>query len=205
MRRLPQYFRSISAGCRRCNHLTHKRLSKGLPQVTAGYRRLPQVTAILCGLALSACSPKVLPPVIEYRDSVRVEVHERLVHDTVSFEVPVIIEKNVTRDTASHLENAWAKSDASLIDGFLEHTLETKGQTVYIPVQVTVHDTVTVEKLAETRTEYIERDLTEKEKRLIRRGRAVGWVLALLAIAGLAAVAIKISGFDPVRFFRRKV
>ena len=163
----------------------------------------PEITVIF--LALCACSPKVLPPVVQIRDSVRVEIRARIVHDTVSFEVPVIIERNMTRDTSSHLENDWAKSDASLVDGFLEHTLETKGQTVYIPVQVTVHDTVTVEKQAEIRTEYIERDLTEKEKRLIRRGRAAGWALALLAIAGLAAVAIKISGFDPVKFFRRKV
>ena len=163
----------------------------------------PKIATIF--LVLCACSPKVLPPVVQIRDSVRVEIRDRIVHDTVSFEVPVIIEKNVTRDTASHLENAWAKSDASLIDGFLEHSLETKGQTVYIPVQVTVQDTVTVEKQAEIRTEYIERDLTEKEKRLIRRGRAAGWVLALLAAAGVAAVALKFTGFNPVSLFRRKV
>ena len=176
----PQYFRSISAV-------------------------FPQIFAVLCNLALLACSPKVLPPVIQIRDSIRVEVHDRIVHDTVSFEVPVIIEKNVTRDTTSHLENDWAKSDASLVDGFLEHTLETKGRTVYIPIQVPVHDTTYIERFSESKTEYIERDLTEKKKRLIRRGRAAGWALALLAIAGVAAVALKITGFNPVSLFRRKV
>lgn len=162
------------------------------------------LATIISALVLSACSPKVLPPVIEYRDSIRVYVHERLVHDTVSFEVPVIIEKNVTRDTASHLENNWAKSDATLVDGFLEHTLKTKGRTVYIPVQVPVHDTTYIEHSSQIQTEYVERDLTEKEKRLIRRGRAAGWALALLAVAGLAAVALKFSGFNPVTLFRRK-
>ena len=160
---------------------------------------------MICILILAACSPKVLPPVIEYRDSVRVEVHERIVHDTVSFEVPVIIEKNVTRDTSSHLENEWAESDASLVDGFLEHTLKTKGRTVYIPIQVPVHDTTYIEHSSQIQTEYVERDLTEREKRLIRRGKAAGWVLALLVAAGVAAVALKFTGFNPVSLFRRKV
>lgn len=107
---------------------------------------LPLVFVV--GIAtIHSCCPKHYPQIV-YRDSVRVEVHERVVHDTVSFEVPVIIEKNVTRDTASHLENDWAKSDASLVDGFLEHTLETKGKTVYIPVTTIVRDTVTIEKEA---------------------------------------------------------
>ena len=94
-----------------------------------------------------SCCRKVYPPVI-YRDSVRVEVHERLVHDTVAIEVPKIVEKNVTRDTISHLENEWAQSDAELKDGFLWHSLATKGKTVYVPVQVPVHDTLIVEKEA---------------------------------------------------------
>ena len=103
---------------------------------------------LVAGVAtVHSCCPKHYPQIV-YRDSVRVEVHERVVHDTVSFEVPVIIEKNVTRDTASHLENDWAKSDASLVDGFLEHTLETKGRTVYVPVTTIVRDTVTIEKEA---------------------------------------------------------
>lgn len=106
-------------------------------------------TLILFMLAVGLCSccPKHYPQVV-YRDSVRVEIRERIVHDTVKFEVPAIKEKNVTRDTSSHLENDWAKSDASLVDGFLEHTLETKGKTVYIPVTTIVRDTVTIEKEA---------------------------------------------------------
>ncbi len=107
---------------------------------------LPLVFVV--GIAtIHSCCPKHYPQIV-YRDSVRVEVHERVVHDTVSFEVPVIIEKNVTRDTVSHLENDWAQSDAELKDGFLWHTLETKGQTVYIPVTTIVHDTLMVEKEA---------------------------------------------------------
>lgn len=100
--------------------------------------------AIFFLLFLTACCPKHYPQIV-YRDSIQVEIRERLVHDTVSFEVPVIIDRNVTLDTASHLENEWAKSDAVISDGYLSHSLETKGRTVYIPVTTVVHDTVTVE------------------------------------------------------------
>ena len=138
----------------------------------------------LCGLALLACSPKVLPPVIQIRDSVRVEIRDRIVHDTVSFEVPVIIERNMTRDTTSHLENDWAKSDASLVDGFLSHSLETKGQTVYIPVQVPVHDTLYIEKSAqETIIEKeVEKPLTWWQKARLRTWWCLLTATLLLAL-----------------------
>ena len=148
---------------------------------------------------LTACCPKHYPPTVVYRDSVRVEVHERIVHDTVSFEVPVIVEKNVTRDTVSRLENAWAKSDATLQDGFLWHTLETKGQTVYIPITTIVHDTVTVEKEAEILkdTVTVVKALTPRQERLIRRGKAATWAVVLLCVGALAALVLKLLGKWP--------
>ena len=162
---------------------------------------------MICILILAACSPKLLPPpaTTSSSDSVKIEIREYFIHDSIPYEVPVIIEKNMTRDTTSHLENDWAESDASLVDGFLEHTLKTKGRTVYIPYEVPVHDTTYIEHSSQIQTEYVERDLTEREKRLIRRGKAAGWVLALLVAAGVAAVALKFTGFNPVSLFRRKV
>ena len=146
--------------------------------------KIKPLFSALCGLALLACSPKVLPPVIQIRDSVRVEIRDRIVHDTVSFEVPVIIERNMTRDTTSHLENDWAKSDASLTDGFLSHSLETKGQTVYVPVAYPVHDTLFVEKEAQETiiTKEVERELTWWQKARLRGF----WWLALGLVAALA-------------------
>ena len=96
-----------------------------------------------CGI----CKPQ---PQIEYRDSIRVEYRDRIVHDTATFEIPVIIEKNVTRDTSSHLENPYAKSDAVVSDGFLWHSLESIPQTIEVPVEIEVHDTTYIEKHAET-------------------------------------------------------
>ena len=144
---------------------------------------------ILCVfLAAAACSPKHYQPTIVYRDSVRVEVHERLFHDTVSFEVPVIVEKNVTRDTSSHLENEWATSDAELKDGFLWHSLETKGQTVYIPVTTIVRDTVVVEKEATETivTKEVEKPLTPWQN---YRLRAFWWLI--LGIVALLAYTFR--------------
>ena len=132
---------------------------------------------LVAGIAtVHSCCPKHYPQIV-YRDSVRVEVHERVVHDTVSFEVPVIIEKNVTRDTASHLENDWAKSDASLVDGFLEHTLETKGRTVYVPVTTIVRDTVTIEKEAVETVKEVEVEKPLSWWQRLKLG-AFPWLLA---------------------------
>ena len=109
---------------------------------------IPIVLVVGSVIGFQSCCPKHYPQIV-YRDSVRVEIRERLVHDTVAIEVPKIVEKNVTRDTISHLENDWAESDVELKDGFLWHSLATKGKTVYVPVQVPVHDTLIVEKEAQ--------------------------------------------------------
>lgn len=140
-------------------------------------------SGIIILLALCACSPRVLPPITVYRDSVRVEVRERIVHDTVPFEVPIIVEKNVTKDTTSHLENDWAKSDAELKDGYLWHSLETKGKTVYVPVQVLVHDTLFVEKESAEKPQevIVEKPLSWWQKARMRAFWPL--LLALLAAA----------------------
>lgn len=136
---------------------------------------------VLLLFALVACSPKHYPTVV-YRDSIRVEIRERIVHDTVSFEVPVIKEVNVTKDTSSHLENDWAMSDAELKDGFLWHSLETKGKTIYLPVEVPVHDTTYIEKEAQVIT-----DVKEVEKPLTAwqnfRLKGFWWLLGIIATA----------------------
>ena len=97
-----------------------------------------EATAILLVLGLLAsCSPRIITEketVIEYRDTTII--------DTAYFEVPVEVEKIVTRDTTSHLENSLAISDAMVTDGFLHHSLETKQQKVPVPVVIHVRDTI---------------------------------------------------------------
>ena len=54
--------------------------------------------------------------------------------DTVYLEIPKIVEKIVTADTVSVLENEYAKSEASVSEGLLAHSLETK--PVKLPAEV---------------------------------------------------------------------
>jgi hypothetical protein len=93
-------------------------------------------------LLLTGCAPKVIEKVI-VRDSTVTKIEERLVHDTVSFGIPVEVEKIVTKDTSSHLENTYAVSDAIVSGGFLTHTLRTIPQVISVPVEIPVVDTTT--------------------------------------------------------------
>lgn len=85
---------------------------------------------------VSGCGVVKPTPGPSIRDSSRVEVRWKIerIHDTLRFPVPQIVERNVTRDTSSHLENDWAKSDAVISDGLLYHSLETKPRDVPVPV-----------------------------------------------------------------------
>ena len=116
------------------------------------------IVAIVVFVALSCGVQKPPQPsvIIQHDTTIR----ERIIHDTARFEVPVEIEKIVTRDTASHLENRFGMSDAIVSQGFLSHSLQTKPQIIKIPVNVEVHDTTVVYKQAETKIEYVEKKLT---------------------------------------------
>lgn len=93
---------------------------------------------------LFSCSPKIVEKI-----ETKVEYRDRVVHDTTTFEIPVEVEKIVTRDTVSHLENTYARSDASVSGGLLSHSLESIPQIVKVPYEVTVTDTVYVKKEAQ--------------------------------------------------------
>lgn len=131
--------------------------------------------AIMLVLALSSCCVcKKCPP---QKDSVRIEYRDRIIHDTTTFEVTKEVEKIVTRDTMSHLENSWAKSDALVSEGFLHHSLESIPQIIKVPYEVVVTDTLIVEKTTEP--VYIEKPLTWWQK--FRQG-AFWWLVGGIAL-----------------------
>ena len=126
-------------------------------------------------ILIAGCSPKVIVQrevVTEYRD--------RIVHDTTTVEIPLEGEKVVTRDTASHLENTYAKSDAVVSGGFLSHSLESKPQIIRIPVEVHVTDTLVKEAEIRTETVQVEKPLSWWQK--FRIG-AFWWLVAALGAA----------------------
>ena len=137
--------------------------------------------AAICMFCLAGCG--VAKPTIGHTSSSRLEIRERLVfvHDTAKFTIPQIREVNRTRDTSSHLENDYAKSDARIENGHLYHDLESKPQTIYVPfeVPVHVHDTTYVESEKETEYVPVEKELTWQQRSLI----ALGKVLLVLMLA----------------------
>lgn len=114
------------------------------------------MVAVMCPvLFMAGCSPRVVT-VTEIRDSVRTEIRERLVHDTLKVEIPKEVVRNVTEDTLSHVETSFAVSDAVIFKGRLYHSIENKPGTWQKPVTYTVHDTVTVTKYSEKQAEVRE-------------------------------------------------
>ena len=131
-------------------------------------------------ILIAGCSPKIVQSSSDIRDSVRVEYRERVIRDTAYVEIPFVKEVNVTRDTMSHIENDYAKSDAVVSDGVLSHSLETKRQSVPAPVAVTVRDTIIVREKAKT---IIEEKIVEVKKPL-------NWWQKTLMYAGIISIVI---------------
>ena len=119
---------------------------------------------LLVSLAASSCgAARHVSPTVT--DSTRVEVHTvtETVHDTAYIELPVIVERIITRDTTSTLENDYARSDASVQNGFLHHSLETKPDKhpVQIETKIVYRDSLIYRDRIETQTVEVERQLTK--------------------------------------------
>lgn len=148
------------------------------------------VLLAILGQLFVNCSPRILPPA-EVKDSVRVEIRERIVHDTAYVEIPVIKEVNMTRDSSSHLENPYATSDAVVENGLLRHTLETRPQKIFVPVEVPVHDTTYVHDKAETIVKEVPAQFTKWQAFQIILGRILGLVLLLWMVLTAYKVIVK--------------
>lgn len=147
--------------------------------------------AAICMFCLAGCG--VAKPTIGHTSSSRLEIRERLVfvHDTAKFTIPQIREVNRTRDTSSHLENDYAKSDARIENGHLYHDLESKPQTIHVPfeVPVPVHDTTYVESEKETEYVPVEKPLTWWQR---FRLKAFWWLAGIIAVASVVFLGAKL-------------
>lgn len=151
--------------------------------------RAPTILALsaLSILLLSGCSPCRRLVSTSGTDSTRVEIRTRqvLVRDTVLLEIPAQSEKVATRDTVSHLENDYARSDARIdADGTLFHTLSTKPQRRPMPLlrPVEYRDSIAYRDRREVVTEQV--NVLTHWQRLQIRGF---WILLALTalVAGL--------------------
>ena len=123
--------------------------------------RLALPLLLLSLLAASACSTvRPLPST----DSTKVEVRyeTKTIHDTAFVELPVIVERVATLDTASVLENKYAKSAASVSGGVLTHSLETKPvrEPVSVEKQIVYRDSLVFRDKVQTVTVEVEKKLT---------------------------------------------
>ena len=139
-------------------------------------------TLLLITLLLTACG--VARPVLESDNTkVEVKVVEKIVKDTAWFELPVIVEKVATLDTASVLENKYAKSEAVVTGGVLHHSLSTKPvrEPVEVQIKELVRDSIVYRDRIQTRTVEVEKKLT-------------GWQQAKMKVGGICFILIILIG-----------
>ncbi len=154
-------------------------------------------TILLFTLLLTACG--VARPVLESDNTkVEVKVVEKIVKDTAWFELPVIVEKVATLDTASVLENKYAKSEAIVSGGVLHHSLSTKPvrEPVSVESKETVRDSIVYRDRIQTKTVEVERKLTWWQSLKMKTGG-----LTLLAII-LIVILFLISHFTNLNLFK---
>lgn len=154
-------------------------------------------TLLLFTLLLTACG--VARPVLESDNTkVEVKVVEKIVKDTAWFELPVIVEKVATLDTASVLENNYAKSEAVVTGGVLHHSLFTKPvrEPVSVESKETVRDSIVYRDRIQTKTVEVEKKLTWWQSLKMKTGG-----VTLLAIV-LIIVLFLISHFTNLNLFK---
>ena len=101
--------------------------------------------------------------------------------DTVYLVVPKIVEKVVTKDTVSVLENEFAKSAASVSDGLLAHSLETKPvqKPVEVQTKIVYRDSIVYQDRVVTETVEVPAELSGWQKFKMKMG---GWMLGIIVI-----------------------
>ena len=154
-------------------------------------------TLLLFTLLLTACG--VARPVLESDNTkVEVKVVEKIVKDTAWFELPVIVEKVATMDTASVLENKYAKSEAVVSGGVLHHSLQTKPvrEPVSVESKEIVRDSIVYRDRIQTRTVEVEKKLTWWQSLKMKTGG-----VTLLAIV-LIVILFLISHFTNLNLFK---
>ena len=115
--------------------------------------------------------------------------------DTVYLEVPKNVEKIVTADTVSVLENEYAKSEASVSEGLLAHSLETKPvkQPVEVQTQVVYRDSVIVKDNVIVQTVEVEKELTGWQSFKMAMG---GWMLGLIIFMIVCVILYIVKPFN---------
>lgn len=112
---------------------------------------------LLCGLMVVffSCSSSKKNVSDIRSDSVRIEYRTEYVEDTIYYTLPYIHDAIVNKDSTSTLENRFAVSIASIRDGLLFHSLETKPQDILVPIKSKIEYRDSIVYKTKNHTEYI--------------------------------------------------
>lgn len=135
---------------------------------------------IFSALCVACATTRQAAPAEHLRTETRVEtVFET---DTIQVEIPQIVEKIITKDTISILENDYAISEACVSEGLLSHSLETKPvqHPVEIQKEIVYRDSIVFCDRTIVETVEVEKPLTGWQNFKMKTG---GFALGLLVIA----------------------
>ena len=150
------------------------------------------IIILLSALCVACSSLRQVTPSEKIHTETRIETV--LQTDTVFLEVPKIVERIVTKDTVSVLENDFARSAAEVSDGLLSHSLETKPvkQPVEVQTKIVYRDSVVFKDVVITETVEVEKELTGWQTFKMKTGGITLTILSLLALAAVAWIIIRI-------------
>ena len=151
------------------------------------------ILIVMLIVLLIGCAPNRMLQTASVADSTNVKVIHLIdqVKDTVYVDIPQIIERNVTRDTTSHIENEYAKSDAMIDDGLLWHTLETKPQKKIVEI---IKEIEYVERDAEHKkvvVEYVDRLIEKDDTKFEKIQKTVFWMVLTSIIIWICYAIIR--------------
>ena len=138
---------------------------------------------VLFSLLCVACgSVKQVTPTERVVTETRIETV--YLTDTVLLEIPKIVEKVVTKDTVSVLENDYAKSQAIVTDGLLAHSLETKPvqKPVEVQTKIVYRDSIIVKDNVIVQTVEVEKELTGWQTFKMKTGGFALGIIVLLIV-----------------------
>ena len=150
------------------------------------------ILVLFSALCVACATVRQAAPSEKIQTETRIETV--LQTDTVFLEVPKIVERIVTKDTVSVLENDFACSAAEVSDGLLSHSLETKPvkQPVEVQTKIVYRDSVVFKDVVITETVEVEKELTGWQSFKMRTGGITITILSLLALAAVAWIIIRI-------------
>ena len=135
---------------------------------------------IFSALCVACATTRQAAPAEHLRTETRVKTVFKT--DTIQVEIPQIVEKIITKDTISILENDYAISEACVSEGLLSHSLETKPvqHPVEIQKEIVYRDSIVFRDRTIVETVEVEKPLTGWQNFKMKTG---GFAIGLLIIA----------------------